>query len=45
MSQLLDIEDKNISVNFLPKIPSGKKIKEIEIIIRVANNNHKQKNN
>ena len=26
MSQLVDIEDKNISVNYVPKLPSGKKI-------------------
>ena len=25
MSQLVDIEDKNISVNYVPKLPSGKK--------------------
>ena len=44
-SQLIDIKNKNVSINNLPNAPSGKKIKEIEIIIRVANNNHKQKNN
>ena len=44
-SRLIDIKEENISINNLPSIPSGKKIKEIEIIIRVANNNHKQKNN
>ena len=35
MSQLLDIEDKNISVNFLPKIPSGKKIKSVEVLVKI----------
>ena len=35
MSQLVDIEDKNISVNYLPKIPSGKKIKSIEVIVKI----------
>ena len=44
-SQLKDIKNENISINNLPKIPSGKKIKDIEITIKVANNNQKQKNN
>ena len=35
MSQLVDIEDKNISVNYLPKIPSGKKIKSIEVLVKI----------
>ena len=35
MSQLTDIEDKNISVNYLPKIPSGKKIKSIEVLVKI----------
>ena len=43
--QLIDIKDDNISINNLPKIPSGKKIKEIDITIRIANNNQKQKSN
>ena len=43
-SQLIDIKNENVSINNLPSAPSGKKIKEIEIIIRVANNNQKQKN-
>ena len=44
-SQLIDIKNQNVSVNNLPIVPKGKKIKDIEIIIRVANNNQKQKNN
>ena len=44
-SQLIDIKNKNVYVTNLPKAPNGKKIKEIEITIRVANNNQKQKNN
>ena len=40
--QLTDIKNENISINNLPKIPNGKKIKDVEITIRVANNNHKQ---
>ena len=35
MSQLVDITDKNISVNYLPKIPSGKKIKSIEVLVKI----------
>ena len=31
MSQLVDIDDKNVSINYLPKTPSGKKIKSIEV--------------
>ncbi len=41
-SQLADIKNENISISNLPKIPNGKKIKEIEITIKVANNNQKQ---
>ena len=44
-SQLIDIKNENVYVKNLPNIPDGKKIKEIEITIRVANNNQKQKNN
>ena len=44
-SQLTDIKNENISINNLPKIPNGKKIKNIEITIKVASNNQKQKNN
>ena len=43
-SQLIDIKNENVSINNLPSAPSGKKIKEIEITIRVASNNQKQKN-
>ena len=44
-SQLIDIKNKNVSINNLPNVPSGKKIKEIEIIIRVATDNQKHKIN
>ena len=44
-SRLIDIKNQNISVNNLPKAPYGKKIKEIEIIVRVASNTQKQKKN
>ena len=44
-SQLIDIKNKNISVNNLPNAPNGKEIRDIEIIIRVASDNQKQKSN
>ena len=40
-SQLIDIKNDKISLNNLPKIPSGKKIREIEITVRVASNYQK----
>ena len=43
--ELTDIKNENISINNLPKIPNGKKIKGIEITIKVASNYQKQKNN
>ena len=42
--ELIDIENENISINNLPHAPNGKKIKNVEILIRVASNNQKQKN-
>ena len=44
-AQLTDIKNENISINNLPKIPNGKKIQDIEVTIKVANNYQKQKNN
>ena len=44
-SQLIDIKNENIYINNLPKAPIGKKIKDIEITIKVASNNQKQKQN
>ena len=35
MSQLMDIEDKNISINYLPKTPIGKKIKSLEVLVKI----------
>ena len=35
MSQLIDIKDNNISVNYLPKIPTGKKIKSLEVLVKI----------
>ena len=37
VSQLVDIEDKNISINYLPKTPNGKKIKSVEVLVKIAN--------
>jgi len=39
MSQLVDIEDKNILVGNLPKPPNGKKIKSVEVLVKIENNN------
>jgi len=44
-SQLIDIKKENVTVSNLPEAPKGKNIKDIEITIRVANNNQKHKNN
>jgi len=44
-SQLIDINNQNISLKKLPEAPERKKIKEVEITIRVANNYQKQKKN
>ena len=43
-SQLTDIKNENISISNLPKAPNGKKIRDIEVTIKVASNNQKQKN-
>ena len=39
MSQLFDIDDKSISINHLPRTPSGKKIKSVEVLVKIANIN------
>ena len=39
MSQLIDIEDKNISKVSLPKTPNGKKIKSVEVLVKIADSN------
>ena len=44
-SQLIDINNENIYLKNLPDAPDSKKIKEVEITIRVANNYQKQKKN
>ena len=39
MSQLTDIEDRNILIGNLPKIPNGKKIKSVEVLVKIVRNN------
>ena len=41
--QLIDIKNENISLNNMPKIPNGRKFKNLEITILIASNNQKQK--
>ena len=41
--ELIDIHDSQISIHNIPDIPSGKSIKGVEVMVRVANNNHSQK--
>ena len=36
MSQLVDIEDKNILVGNSPKTPNGKKIKSVEVLVKIV---------
>ena len=40
---LIDIKNEDIIVSKFPTAPKGKKIKEIEVTVSVANNNHNQK--
>ena len=40
---LIDIENSGISIRKIPSAPFGKKIKEVEIVVRVASNYHNQK--
>ena len=40
---LMDIKNDEISVSKLPSAPKGKKIKEIEVTVCIANSNHNQK--
>ena len=39
---LMDIKNEEISVSKLPSAPKGKKIKEIEVTVSIANSNHNQ---
>ena len=40
---LVDIKNEDIILGKLPSTPKGKKIKEIEVTVSIANNSHKQK--
>ena len=40
---LMDIKNDDIIVSKLPSAPRGKKIKDIEVTVSLANNNHNQK--
>ena len=40
---LVDIKNDSVVVSKLPPAPRGKKIKEVEVTISVANNNHNHK--
>mgnify|MGYP001316594912 CR=1 FL=1 len=40
-SQLIDINNENIQLKNLPDAPNTKKIKEVEIIVRIENNYQK----
>ena len=42
-SELLDIKQEDISLSKLPDAPNGKKVRGIEVIIKVASGNHMQK--
>ena len=42
-SELLDIKQEDISLSKLPAAPNGKKVRGIEVIIKVATGNHTQK--
>mgnify|MGYP001239802687 CR=1 FL=1 len=43
--KLLDIKNEDILVGKVPHIPNGKKIREIEVTVRIASDNHNQKIN
>jgi Fur family iron response transcriptional regulator len=40
---LIDIKNEDINVSKLPSAPKGKKIKDVEVTVSVANSNHNQK--
>ena len=40
---LIDIKNEDIKVSKLPSAPKGKKIKDVEVTVSVANSNHNQK--
>ena len=42
---LLDINNEDILIGDVPNIPNGKKIREIEVTVRIASDNHNRKIN
>ena len=40
---LVDIKNEDIILSKLPSTPKGKKIKEVEVTVSIANNSHNQK--
>ena len=41
--KLIDINNEKILINNIPDSPSGKSIKGIEVMVRIASDNHNQK--
>ena len=41
--KILDIKNEDIIVSTVSRIPNGKKIREIEVTVRIASGNHNQK--
>ena len=41
--KLIDINNKKISVKNIPVSPSGKSIRGVEVMVRIASDNHNQK--
>ena len=41
--KLIDIDNKEIYVNKVPASPFGKSIKSVEVMVRIASDNHNQK--
>ena len=43
--ELLDIKSDDVLVGKVPHVPNGKKIREIEVTVRIASDNHNQEIN
>ena len=43
--KLIDIKSEDVLVSKVSRIPNGKKIREIEVTVRIASDNHNQKIN
>ena len=41
--KLIDIKSEDVLVSKVSRIPNGKKVREIEVTVRIASNNHNQK--